>query len=157
MSLEATLEAHSAALQENTATLRDLLAAWNKLAANANKVTADQIAEKGLNAGGVPIVSPKPKAEASATKATPTPKAGPVAASQPPATAAASPASKPEDTSPAAPVTYDDVRALVVKVSRTKGEDVARAVLTGLGVAKAPALTPEQYPEAVAQLQAALA
>ena len=156
MSLEATLEAHSTALQENTATLRDLLAAWNKLATNAAKVTAAELAEKGLNAGGVPIVAPKPKAEASATKATHTPKVEPAAASQPQETAAVSPTSKPAATSPADPVTYDDVKALVIAVSRTKGEAAARAVLAGLGVAKAPALKPEQYAQAVAELQAAL-
>jgi len=54
-------------------------------------------------------------------------------------------------------VTYEDVKTLVLKVSKEKGRDAAAGVLAGFGVAKAPELKPEQYAAAVAQLQAVLA
>lgn len=79
------------------------------------------------------------------------------AVSQQSETAAAPNASKPEASTSVAAVTYDDVKALVLQVSKDKGRDAAAAVLAGFGVAKAPELKPEQYADAVAQLKAALA
>lgn len=190
MSLEAVLEAHTSALQENTSVMNQLVAAWKALTTNAKAIQPGE----PFTAGGVPMAR-SPEADHQAAKAdvaarraavnvgvpaasTPdvanvttvathlapgratanvqTPKS--VAASQPTETAAATPASKPEVSSPApSTVTYDEVKTLVLRVSKDKGRDAAAAVLSGFGVAKAPELKPEQYADAVAQLKAALA
>jgi len=83
----------------------------------------------------------------------------PVVVTQPTETAAAKPVSEPEASPPApsiATVTYEDVRTLVLQVSKEKGRDVAAAVLALFGVAKAPELKPEQYADAVAHFKSEL-
>lgn len=131
------------ALEKNTATMERLIAALGTQAANITRISAE----------AKPIGDTTP---VKATKAEPEAKK-PAAASPPPETAVALPASKPEVSISAAAVTYDDVKALVLQVSKDKGRDAAAAVLSGFGVAKAPELKPEQYVDAVAQLKAALA
>lgn len=136
------------AIQENTSTMKELIAVWNKLADQGNNVAAAAKPGDTITAGGVPVT----KVAGAKTDA---PKSA--AVSQQPETAAASPASKPEESKSEAAVTYDDVKALVLQVSKDKGREAAAAVLSGFGVAKAPELKPEQYAEAVTQLKAALA
>lgn len=164
MSLEALLEAHSSAVKENTDTLNKLLKVWNQLAKNAERIKTGE----AFNAAGAPFSeeakTPKEIADIAVVRAktdatvagTADPKS--VAVSQPSETAAALPASKPGASNPAPSiVTYEDVKTLVLKVSKDKGRDAAAAVLAGFGVAKAPELKTEQYADAVTQLQAALA
>lgn len=156
------------AIQENTNTMKQLIAAWNALTVNATKIKAGE----PFSAGGVPIVETEVKtadpkviagtatvpAKTAATVAgTADPKSAVV--SQPSETAAALPVSKPEASPPApstATVTYEDVRALVLRVSKEKGRDVAAAVLALFGVAKAPELKPEQYADVVAHFKSEL-
>ena len=142
------------AIQENTNTMKELIAVWNKLSAQGDKVMATAQPGDTITAGGTPI------AEVIGTPAKTEPKTEtkkPAAASPQPETAAAQLASKPEASKSEAAVTYDDVKALVLQVSKDKGREAAAAVLSGFGVAKAPELKPEQYAEAVIQLKAALA
>lgn len=152
------------AILENTDTMKELIKVWNTLAANASTAAANLKPGDNIIAAGVtiakaaepkpPVDLPPPPVKTSAKA--PAPKSA--AVSQPTETAAASPASKPEASSPAPSiVTYEDVKTLVLRVSKDKGRDTAAGVLAGFGVAKAPELKPEQYGDAVAQLQAALA
>ena len=163
------------AILENTDTMKELIKVWNKLAANATTTAATVKPGDAIVAAGVPIAkvreshspeSRSPEADHQAAKAdvaarraaeakdAPDPK--PVVVSPPSETAAASPASKPEASTSATVTTYDDVKALVLQVSKEKGRDAAAAVLAGFGVAKAPELKAEQYADAVAQLKAVL-
>ncbi|MDZ7918490.1 hypothetical protein [Rhodoferax sp.] len=139
------------AIQENTNTMKQLIAAWNTLTANATAAAATVKPGDIITAGGVPVVDTSAKTEVK------TEAKKPAAVSQPSETAAAPIASKPEASTSVAAVTYDDVKALVLQVSKDKGRDAAAAVLSGFGVAKAPELKPEQYADAVVQLKAALA
>lgn len=155
------------AILENTDTMKELIKVWNKLAANATTTAATMKPGDAIVAAGVTIAKvagPKSTvATATAPDTTtatdagadaPDPKS--VVVSPPSETAAASPASKPEASTSATVTTYDDVKALVLQVSKEKGRDAAAAVLAGFGVAKAPELKAEQYADAVAQLKAVL-
>lgn len=161
-----------AAIQENTSVLRELLARLStgaivpapKSAAVAGedvsgpataKAAAPTKTAKDSTPSAATVAAPAPASTAATPTGSPDPK--PAAVSQQSETAAAQPASKPVASTSAAAVTYDDVKALVLQVSKDKGRDAAAAVLSGFGVAKAPELKPEQYADAVAQLKAALA
>ena len=167
MSLELALAENTAALLSLQAMLAGLTLTATAAAVQGPKsapahadvagpTTAKAAApEKTASASTQAAASAATAAQAS-TAATPDPKAA--AVSQPTETAAATPASSPEASSPApSTVTYEDVKTLVLKVSKEKGRDAAAGVLAGFGVAKAPELKPEQYAAAVAQLQAVLA
>lgn len=142
------------ALKENTETMQKLIDVWNKLTINAGTIVDTRQPTDALAAGGVVI---QPPATTAAPAKTETKKSAAVSTQS--ETAAAPSASKPEESksAPVQTVTYDDVKALVLQVSKDKGRDAAAAVLSGFGVAKAPELKPEQYADAVAQLKAALA
>ena len=173
--LEPKVEDLKLALVENTAALLSLQAMLAGLtltataaavqgpksapapAAVAGPTTAKAAApEKTASASTQAAASAAAAAPALTAATPPDPKAA--AVSQPTETAAATPASSPAASSPApSTVTYEDVKTLVLKVSKEKGRDAAAGVLAGFGVAKAPELKPEQYADAVAQLQAVLA
>ncbi len=159
------------ALQENTEALRSLQAMLAGLTLTASAqgpksatVAAASVSGPATAKADAPTKTAKESTQSAATAvaaaqastaATPDPK--PAAVSPQSETAAAQPASKPVASTSVAAVTYDDVKALVLQVSKDKGRDAAAAVLSGFGVAKAPELKPEQYADAVAQLKAALA
>ncbi len=160
-------------IQENTAALLSLQAMLAGLTVTASAAAQDPksapvAAESAHGPATAKAAAPTKTASAStpaaasavdaapaSTAATPDPKSA--AVSPPSETAAALPASKPEVSTSVAAVTYDDVKALVLQVSKDKGRNAAAAVLSGFGVAKAPELKPEQYADAVAQLKAVLA
>lgn len=166
MSLELAIQENTAALLSLQAMLAGLTltasAQGPKSAAVAEGSAPGQTTAKGAaptktgNASNQSADTAAAAAQAS-TAATPDAKKS-AAVSQQQETAAATPASSPEVSRPApSTVTYDDVKTLVLKVSKDKGREAAAAVLAGFGVAKAPELKPEQYADAVAQLKAALA
>ena len=113
--------------------------------------------------------------QAKEAAAAPKPAAAPAAAAGP-ATAPAAQAAAPEKTaaapSPAAvsaaadaqastaatePVTYDQVKPLILKINAAKGREAAAAALGKFGVSKGPDLKPEQYAEFVAHAAEVLA
>ena len=127
MSLEATIA-------ENTAAIRELIAAI----ANGIPTTAAQVAA---------VAAEAPKKEKG--KATvPANGASSTSAETSPATGAAAqtPAAESAPTAPAAAsVTYDEVKAAILKLSQAKGREQVVAALTEFGVAKGPELKPEQF------------
>lgn len=152
------------AILENTDTMKELIKVWNTLAANATTAAATMKPGDNIVAAGVAIAkvaAPKSTAAPDTTTATdagaPAENPKPAAVSPQSETAAALPASKPEASTSATVTTYEDVKALVLQVSKEKGRDTAAGVLAGFGVAKAPELKPAQYADAVVQLRAALA
>jgi hypothetical protein len=127
-----------------------------------------------LTALGITAPSPAPVA-AKEPAAAPKPAATPAAAAGP-ATAPAAEAAAPEKTaaasSPAAasaevdaqastaatePVTYDQVKPLILKINAAKGREAAAAALGKFGVTKGPDLKPEQYAPFVAHANEVLA
>lgn len=122
------------------------------------------------------IATPAPTIAAAKEPATaPKPAAAPAAAAGP-ATAPAAEAAAPEKTaaasSPAAasaaadvqastaatePVTYDQVKPLILKINADKGRNAAAAALSKFGVTKGPDLKPEQYAPFVAHANEVLA
>jgi hypothetical protein len=163
-------------IQENTAALLSLQAMLAGLTVTASAaqgpksapVAAESAHGPATAKAAAPIKTASAPTPAAASVATDAPASTaatldpkPAAVSQPSETAAAQLASNPEASKPVPPtataVTYDDVKALVLQVSKDKGRDTAAAVLAGFGVAKAPELKPAQYADAVAQLKAALA
>jgi hypothetical protein len=160
-------------IQENTAALLSLQAMLAGLTVTASAaqgpksapVAAESAHGPATAKAAAPIKTASAPTPAAASVATDAPASTaatldpkPAAVSQPLETAAAQLASKPEASKLVPPtVTYDDVKALVLQVSKDKGRDTAAAVLAGFGVAKAPELKPAQYADAVAQLKAALA
>jgi hypothetical protein len=164
MSLELALEKNTEALLSLQAMLAGLTLTATAQGPKSATVAAASVSGPATAKTDVPTKTAKESAQPAATAvaaapastaATPDPK--PAAVSQQSETAAAQPASKPVASTSAAAVTYDDVKALVLQVSKDKGRDTAADVLSGFGVAKAPELKPEQYSDAVAQLKAALA
>lgn len=159
LTLAAALEAHAAAVTR----LAEVIAAQGATAPSSPRSEA---------AAGDPQPRPRgrprkePEAPAAGTENDAAPEAtnpGSDPASTPESAAPTSDTgpSATTDASPSEPdaeeVTYDAVKALILKVSGAKGRDAAAAVLTELGVAKGPDLKPEQYAEAVDKLQAVLA
>lgn len=121
----------------------------------------------GAAAGGPTIT--KPAAAADTTAAAPA-KPGRPAGAKPGAGAAkpgagAKPGAKPGEAdlasqggeTDAAAVPYDTVRDLVLKVSQTKGRNVAVDALSRFGVTSAKDLLPAQYGAVVADLEGLLA
>lgn len=138
-------------IAENTVAIRDLIATIAKgLPTSAAQVAA--------------VVDPAPKETtkkqvkatvtnngASSTPETP-PFASADAAAQGPAPVADSPSAP-----GAVSVTYDDVKAAILKLSNVKGRDAVLALLKPFGAAKGPELKPEQFAEFVTQANAAIA
>ncbi len=171
--LEPKVDDLKVAILENTEALRSLQAMLAGLTLTASAQGPKSVAVAGANVSGpttakadAPTKTAKESTQSAATAAAaapastaatpdPKPKAGQVADSATSRPADATDAG--EQTTSAKTVTYDDVKALVLQVSKDKGRDAAAAVLSGFGVAKAPELKPEQYADAVAQLKAALA
>ena len=109
-----------------------------------DKVTANEAtAKKETPKAGKP--SPAPAADSSRT-----------AEAEKPVAAAPSP--KAESSAPAAEKapTYDEVKKLILEVSKTKGRDAAIALLKGFGAASGPELKPEQFPAFVVKAKATL-
>ncbi len=124
--------------------------------------------------GGAVIVSPAPEAAAAPA---PKPAAAPAAASGPataaapavdaptptaaaPSPAAASAETAPQDSTAAAdakPVTYAEIKPLILKINTAKGRDAAEAALKKFGAAKGPDLKPEQYADFAAHAAEVLA
>lgn len=77
------------------------------------------------------------------------------AASSP--TAASAAADAQASTAATEPVTYDQVKPLILKINAAKGREVAAAALGKFGVTKGPELKPEQYAEFVAHANEVLA
>ncbi len=131
------------AILENTSVLRELIA---RLSAGASPTAVTMTAAEYVAAIDKPAAAPVTEVKAA-------PKAKTAEVVKSPELDAA--VEKVEAT--AKEVTYDEVKALVLLVSKDKGREAAAAVLNGLGVAKAPELKAEQYAAAVKQLTAALA
>lgn len=139
MSLEAILEANTAALQSHTAVMQALLerlgaaapAALETVAAAVEEAKpADAKEEKPAAQGKA-----KPQAEKPAAQAKPE-------AEQKAGTAEA--------------VTYDQIKPLIIKMGATKGREAAAELLKEFGVERGPDLKPEQYGAVFTKLQAAL-
>ncbi len=144
------------ALKENTEMMRKLIETWN-LTLNPKRDAKDTPDPKPLAKASVGVSNPPDATKPGSVLGTAADVKKPAAVSPQPETAAAPPASEPEVSKSETAVTYDDVKALVLRVSKDKGRDAAVAVLSGFGVTKAPELKPEQYADAVAQFKAALA
>lgn len=71
--------------------------------------------------------------------------------------AAAQPQVSTAATESADPVTYDQVKPLILKINTTKGRAAATAALAKFGAAKGPELKPEQYAAFVAHAEEVLA
>ena len=130
MSLEATIA-------ENTAAIRELIAAIaNGIPTTAAQVAAvaDQAPKKEKGKATVPANG------ASSTQEGTSPAAPAGAAAQDPAAGAVS-----SPAPAAASVTYDEVKAAILKLSQAKGREQVVAALTEFGVAKGPELKPEQF------------
>jgi len=78
-------------------------------------------------------------------------------ASAPSPAAESAAAAAPASTAATDPVNYEQVKQVVIAITKTKGRDVAVAALAQFGVAKAQDLKPEQYADFVAQAKALLA
>lgn len=131
MSLEAILEANTAALQSHTAVMQALL---ERLGAAAP--------------AALESVTAKPAAE---TKAKPQ-------AEKPAAQAKAEPQKQPETKgeAQAEAVTYEQIKPLIIKLGATKGREVAAALLQEFGVTRGPDLKAEQYGAVFVKLQGLL-
>jgi hypothetical protein len=152
MSLEETLAANTAALHALTAALVAAGALPKPAAVPAvvsGPATAKAAAPLKTVAESAPTADTAASPAPASTAATPDPK--PAAASPQKETAAASPAAEAGATS------YDQVKALILKLSKEKGGDAARAVLAAFGVTKGPELKAAQYAEVVTHCEAALA
>lgn len=77
------------------------------------------------------------------------------AASSP--TAASAAADAQASTAATEPVTYDQVKPLILKINAAKGREAAAAALGKFGVSKGPDLKPEQYAPFVAHANEVLA
>jgi hypothetical protein len=158
MSLELALEKNTAALLSLQAMLAGLTLTASAAAPGPKSAPVADASVSGpaTVTASAPTKTAKGTSPVAESVAAPA-QASTVATPDPKSTAAIAATPKSDVTDAGAPVTYDDVKALVLQVSKDKGRDAAAAVLTGLGVAKAPELKPEQYAAAVAQLKAVLA
>jgi hypothetical protein len=143
MTIETLFSDLIAAVKDNTIAVKDHTVALQAL-------TAAQAAQAAP-------ASRSKKTTASPQEVSPAP--APVAAPAPPAAPVAAPA-----TAPAAPVSTDSLdkqlRAAVVALADThptKGHEKVKAILAGFKVERVSFLKPEQVPEALQQVQAALA
>ena len=128
-----TLEA---ALQENTGAIRALIAAL----AQGIPTPSEPVAA---------VVAPKAKKEKPAVRVSDTEVGSTPATSAPAATAE-------EAATPPQGATYDEVKAVIVKMSGAKGRDQVLAVLGQFGAARGPDLKPEQFADFIAQANAAM-
>jgi len=134
------------AIQENTAALRELIAAISK----GLPVAASTVAEVAAKSAEVTA-----KTEKAAEVKKP---AAQTASSQPGAQPQSEGQKAAAQESPAAAdVTYDDVKAAVIELSKEKGREMTVALLSRHGVAKAPDLQPEQYAAVVGDVKKVLA
>lgn len=121
MSLEAILEANTAALQSHTAVMQALLerlGAGGALAVPAS-VTAQTGAELGKTLAAAELKTDAPATDAKTD-------------------------AKTADTK-TADITYDQIKPLILKVNTTKGRDAATSLLAEFGVTRGPELKPEQF------------
>lgn len=133
MSLEATIEA-------NTAALRDLIAAI-KAGVPTTAAQVSAVAQQAAEARAQDGAAEKP----TETKAT---------AKKPAAATAPAPQPSIATAADAAP-TYQDAARAVTELANAKGTDTARAVLKQFGADKLPAVDPEQFAAVVAACEAA--
>lgn len=102
-----------------------------------------------------PAVAPAAKA-APVVQAAAAPKA--VEEKKPAAAAPEAKTEQPKSTdagsTPPSEVTYDQVKAAILKVVTSKGNEAATQVLKQFGVAKGPALKPEQFGAVIAACEA---
>lgn len=134
MGIEQRLDTVAASLEANSAALKELHAAINTLiAAFTNLSVAKPEAAK---------VEPPKSAKPVATPA------APVAALV--ETAAPAPAAE----SPSDTIDYAKVKEVVLKAIAAKGQPAVLEVLGTFGVAKATALTADQYPAVITALEA---
>lgn len=125
------------AIAENTSALKALFALLS--------------AGTGKQMSAAEYLATLPAAHKPAAKAEPKPAATPVAAATSNATSA------PAAASPSEPITYDEVKKLIIEISKSKGRDAAAGALKAFGVAKGPDLKPEQYGAFAEHAQAVLA
>ena len=157
MSLEITLEANTAALTAHTTVLRALL---ERLSAGGiplvpAALTIAPVASAQAVAGPKSVTaSPAPSPAATTAEKTAAPETT-ASASSPSAEVVAT--QSPPSTAAAEPITYDQVKPLILKINVSKGRDAAMAALAEFGVAKGPDLKPEQYADFVAYAAKVLA
>lgn len=133
-------------IQELTAAVRDLTAVLRKTAARDATTTSPEVV--------VPPANPKHAKAASTSIVTEAPPAVPVPADgvqvkSAPVLESAAPV--------LASVTYDHVKAAILKLSQIKDRQAAATLLNEFGAARGPDLAPEQYSTFVARAQAAMA
>lgn len=85
------------------------------------------------------------------------PKAAAAVQSAPPPEQSAPAASTAESPSEAAAVAFDDVKAAIIGLAKTKGREAAVAVLSAFGATKVPDLKAEQYAAVLEAAQKAVA
>lgn len=144
-----------AAILENTNTMKELIAVWNKLSSQGKTIA------KGVEDGTVTattagsITIPLARAEENPLPILDTVEAKkPAAASPPPETAAALPASKPEASkseAAAEPITYAQVSKAITDGVKTNRDHVV-ATLAQFGAKKGTELAVEQYADFLAAL-----
>lgn len=146
MSLETAIEANTAAIHELIAVM------------GAQKEALAPATPTKDGGGGKPSRAAKPDGSA------PTPPTAEVAGAAPGKTGAASlpsagsvAADAPALTAATEPLTYNDVKPLILKINTAKGREAATAALAKFGVSRGPELKPEQYAEFVAHAQELLA
>lgn len=122
-----------ASIQELTAAVRELVSHLKSTPAVAHTAPA---------APAAPVVQ-----AAAAPKAVEEKKPAPEVKAEPPKSTDAG-------STPPTEVTYDQVKAAILKVVTSKGNEAATKVLAQFGVAKGPALKPEQYVAVVAACEA---
>ncbi|NYT45121.1 hypothetical protein H0A64_09835 [Alcaligenaceae bacterium] len=134
------------ALAENTAAIRELIA---KLSTGAT-IPQDAVADK-------PATTAK---STKATKTDPKSDAAPASEQTPPASDnsknSTSESNEASDSATEQP-TYQEVAALITKVSRTVSREAAVELLDGFGAKRGPDLKPEQFADVVAACEKALA
>jgi len=120
-----------AAILENTATLRELIARLtNTTLAAPVLIEGKSNAEVTLKGEDLPVTKKKDPAK--------------------PATEEKAVDAKGTATVEAEPATYEDVKKLILELSKVKGAKVAVSVLGMSGAAKGPELKPEKFAEFVA-------
>lgn len=136
------------ALAENTAAIRELIAKLSTGAAIPQDAVVDKPADK-------------PATTAKNTKATKTdPKPDAAQSSEPTQTVSDNSASSSTESNEASATeqpTYQEVAALITKVSRTVSREAAVELLDGFGAKRGPDLKPEQFADVVAACEKALA
>lgn len=131
------------AIAENTAAIRELIAKLSTGAVIPQDTATD-----------------KPATTAKNTKAKTDPKPDAAQSSEPTQTASDNSASSSTESNEASATeqpTYQEVAALITKVSRTVSREAAVELLDGFGAKRGPDLKPEQFADVVAACEKALA